>query len=347
MEKLDFAKWIGVELPLIQAPMAGVQNSKLAIAVGEAGGLGSIPCGMLDAEGVIEEIQRFEAASNKPYNLNFFCHSSFPFDAERHKVWRAELQPFFQRYSINEKCLGNKASRLPFSHEIANAIEQYAPPIVSFHFGLPESSLLKRVKGWGAKVLSSATTLEEAVWLQDNGADAVIVQGIEAGGHRGMFLTESLESQRPTMELLPQVADAIQLPVIAAGGVSNRVEVQQALALGADAVQVGTAFLLCDEASTSSLHRHALKSEAAKTTALTNVFSGRPARGIVNGAMAALDCMNNKAPVFPFASIEMGPLRAAAEKEGKDDFTPLWSGMNNSHCEESSAAAITRKLMGV
>ncbi|WP_281544613.1 nitronate monooxygenase [Grimontia sp. SpTr1] len=347
MEKFDFAKWIGVDFPLIQAPMAGVQNSKLALAVCKAGGLGSVPCGMLDADAVVEEIKRMKEGTDKPYNLNFFCHTSYPFEAERHQAWRIQLKPFFQRYGIDESALGNKASRLPFSHKMADAIEDYAPPIVSFHFGLPEPSLLARVKGWGAKVFSSATTLEEARWLEDNGADAVIVQGIEAGGHRGMFLTESLDSQRPTMELLPKVADAINLPVIAAGGLAIRDEVVQALALGADAVQIGTAYLLSDEASTSALHRRALTSEAAKNTALTNVFSGRPARGIINGAMAALDCISEKAPVFPFASIEMGPLRAAAEKEGRDDFTPLWSGVNNSHCEAISAAAITRKLMGI
>ncbi|AMG31700.1 nitronate monooxygenase [Grimontia hollisae] len=347
MEKLDFAEWLGIDIPLVQAPMAGVQNSRLAIAVNDAGGLGSIPCGMLSAEQIVDEIEQFREASSNPYNLNFFCHPSLPFDEICHRRWRAELKPFFTRYGIDENTLDNRASRLPFSHEIADVIAPYAPPIISFHFGLPEPSLLDRVKGWGTKVFSSATTVEEAVWLEQHGCDAVIVQGVEAGGHRGMFLTESLDSQRPTFDLLQDVVDAVGLPVIAAGGIATRGHVEHALSLGAAAVQVGTAYLLCHEANTSALHRQALKSSAAQHTALTNVFSGRPARGIVNGAMASLGYINACAPVFPYASIEMAPLRAAAEKEGRDDFTPLWSGTNNAHCEEVSAADITRMLMGI
>ncbi len=347
MKGKAFAEWLGVEIPMIQAPMAGVQDSQLALAVSRAGGLGSIPCGMLSKNDIVTEIERFKAASGKPFNLNFFCHQELPFDAERHAQWRQQLSGYFERFDIDESTFGNKASRLPFSNEIADAIAPYSPPVVSFHFGLPDKSLLAKVKGWGAKVLSSATTVEEAIWLERNGCDAVILQGLEAGGHRGMFLTADLSTQLPVFELLQAVSTRVSLPLIIAGGIATREDVGRAFELGASAVQIGTAFLLCDEAKTSALHRQALKSAKANHTEITNIFSGRPARGIVNGAMSGLGSVREDAPYFPYASIEMGPLRAAAEKRGSDEFTPLWSGMNNGHCKETSAADIIHALMGI
>ena len=215
---------------------------------------------------------------------------------------------------------------------------------VSFHFGLPSADLLARVRGWGAKVISSATTVEEARWLEAHGADIVVAQGLEAGGHRGMFLSRELTSQVGTLALVPQVARAIRLPVIAAGGIADARGVVAAMALGAVGAQVGTAYLLCHEATTSAVHRSALKSGAAAHTALTNLFSGRPARAIVNRFMREQGPLSNMAPEFPLATAALAPIRAKAEADGSGDFSPLWAGQNVSGCKELSAAVLTREL---
>jgi nitronate monooxygenase len=219
--------------------------------------------------------------------------------------------------------------------------------VVSFHFGLPSAELLARVQSWGAKVLSSATTVEEARWLEAQGVDAIIAQGAEAGGHRGMFLSDDLTTQAGTLALVPQVVGAVKTPVIAAGGIADARGVAAALALGAAGVQVGTAYLLCPEATTSAVHRAALKSDAAHHTALTNVFSGRPARGIVNRVMREVGPISAAAPEFPLAAAALAPLRAKAESLKSGDFSPLWSGQNASGCKEVPAAQLTRELAGV
>jgi nitronate monooxygenase len=218
--------------------------------------------------------------------------------------------------------------------------------VVSFHFGLPSESLVKRVKDWGAKVISSATTVDEARWLEAHGVDAVIAQGLEAGGHRGIFLGDDLTTQVGTFSLLPQVVRAVRVPVIATGGIASADGVRAAMALGAAGVQVGTAFLLCPEATTSAVHRSALKSERARHTALTNVFTGRPARIIVNRATRELGAINPAAPAFPLATAAMAPLRAKAEAQNSSDFSPIWSGQNATGCREIPAADLLRELMG-
>lgn len=229
---------------------------------------------------------------------------------------------------------------------MAEAIAEFRPPVVSFHFGLPSEELLARVKGWGAKILSSATTVEEALWLEARGVDAVIAQGFEAGGHRGNFLTEDLSSQVGTFALIPRIAQAVRVPVIAAGGISDARGVAAAMALGAAGVQVGTAYLLCVEATTSAVHRAALKSAAARLTALTNLFSGRPARGIMNRLMRELGPISAAAPAFPLAASAVAPLRAKAESLGSGDFSPLWAGQNTTGCKEIAAGLLTRELAG-
>ncbi|WP_232788492.1 NAD(P)H-dependent flavin oxidoreductase, partial [Macromonas nakdongensis] len=197
-------------------------------------------------------------------------------------------------------------------------------------------------------VLASATTVDEARWLEAHGADAVIAQGLEAGGHRGHFLSDDLSLQLGTCALLPQVVRAVRVPVIAAGGIADAAGVAAAQALGAAAVQVGTAYLLCPEAQTSPLHRQALQSDAAHHTALTNVFTGRPARGIVNRAMRALGQGSvgwcPVAPAFPLAASAMAPLRSAAEQAGRSDFTPLWAGQAAPLCRPMPAGELTRAL---
>jgi nitronate monooxygenase len=335
---------LGTELPIIQAPMAGMQVSALAIAVSKAGGLGSLPCAMLTPEAVRSELAAIRAATDRPYNVNFFCHAPPAPDAAREARWRAALAPFYKEFGIDPAAIPAGPGRAPFSVETAEILAEFKPRVVSFHFGLPSSDLLDRVRRIGSKILSSATTVEEAKWLEAHGADAVIAQGAEAGGHRGMFLTDDLSTQVGTFALLPQVVRAVKVPVIAAGGIADAQGVAAAMALGAAAVQVGTAYLLCPEATTSAVHRAALKSEAARHTVLTNVFSGRPARGIVNRVIRELGAMSEAAPAFPLAVAGVAPLRAKAEASGSGDFSPLWSGQNASGCREIPAGELTRLL---
>lgn len=336
---------LGIELPIIQAPMAGVQGSALAVAVSNAGGLGSLPCAMLAPDALRKELQLIQEQTTRPYNVNFFCHTPPVPSAEREVLWRAALQPYYAEFGIDPATIATGPGRLPFSREAADLLAEFKPAVVSFHFGLPAPELLAQVRGWGAKILSSATTVDEALWLQARGVDAIIAQGLEAGGHRGHFLSDDLHAQLGTFALLPQMVRAVKVPVIAAGGIADAQGVAAALALGAAGVQVGTAYLLCPEATTSAVHRAALKSDAARVTALTNLFSGRPARGIVNRVMRELGPISRAAPEFPLATSAIAPLRAKAEAQGSGDFSPLWSGQNASGCKEISAAALTRALV--
>ncbi len=340
-----FTGMLGIDLPIIQAPMAGVQDSALAIAVCKAGGLGSLPCGMLSIEKIISEIKIIKKATEKPFNLNFFCHEMPEYDEKQHAKWQTVLKPYFAELGMQCASQPSGASRIPFNHDIADAIEPFRPEIISFHFGLPEKSLLARVKGWGTKVLSTATTIQEALWLESNGVDGIIAQGVEAGGHRGMFLTSDITTQVGTLSLVPQIVDKVSVPVIATGGIADSHGVQAALTLGASAVQIGTAYLLCSEAKTSALHRAALKSTASEHTAITNLFSGKPARGIVNRVMKELGYLHPATPSFPYASIEITQLRTVAEVRNSDDFSPLWSGQNISGCKEISAFDLTKSLV--
>lgn len=335
---------IGIELPIIQAPMAGVQGSAMAIAVSNAGGLGSLPCAMLGPEAVRSEIEAIQAHTTRPFNVNFFCHTPPANDPLRQLAWLHALKPYFVEWGVDQGSIASGPGRLPFDGAAAELLTALKPPVVSFHFGLPSPDLLARVKAWGAKVMSSATTVEEARWLEDHGADVIIAQGLEAGGHRGMFLTDALTTQLGTLALLPQVVAAVKVPVVAAGGIADANGVAAAMALGAAGLQVGTAYLLCTEATTSALHRQALQSDAAHHTALTNLFTGRPARGIVNWFMREQGPMSGLAPAFPLATARVAPLRAKAEALGSGDFSPLWAGQNVSGCREVSAAAITRAL---
>ena len=335
---------LGTALPIVQAPMAGVQGAALAVAVCNAGGLGSLPCAMLSVEAMKKELEVIAAGTRKPFNVNFFCHAPPAASAEREANWRAALAPYYREFGIDPATIPAGPGRAPFTKEAADALEPFRPAVVSFHFGLPSPELVARVKKWGSKVLASATTVDEARWLEARGADAVIAQGIEAGGHRGHFLSHDLTAQPGTFALVPQIVRAVKVPVIAAGGIADERGVAAAMALGAAGVQVGTAYLLCPEATTSRVHRAALKSEAARHTALTNVFTGRPARGIVNRVMRELGPLSEAAPEFPLATSGIAPLRAKAEAQGSGDFSPLWSGQNASGCREIGAAELTRAL---
>lgn len=334
----------GLEHPLIQAPMAGVQGSALAIAVSNAGGLGSLPCAMLDVEAIRTELGAIRAQTTRPFNVNFFCHTPPEPSVERERVWRAALSPYFAEHGIDENAIALGPGRSPFTAEAVDVLEEFRPPVVSFHFGLPSDELLARVRSWGAKILSSATTVDEARWLETRGVDAIIAQGLEAGGHRGLFLSDDLTTQIGTLGLVPQIVQAVKIPVIAAGGIADANGIAAAMALGASGVQMGTAYLLCPEATTSAVHRAALKSGAARHTALTNVFTGRPARGIVNRLMRELGPINACVPAFPLATSAIAPLRAKAERDGSGEFSPLWAGQNATGCREVSAAVLTRDL---
>jgi nitronate monooxygenase len=344
---MDLRTLLGITLPIIQAPMAGVQGSRLALAVSNAGGLGSLPCAMLDAAGLARELTALRDGTTKPCNVNFFCHAPPQPDAEREARWRAALSPYFSEFGIDAASIASGPGRVPFGAEAAALLEQFRPAVVSFHFGLPPESLLARVRAIGARVLASATTVAEARWLERSGVDAIIAQGLEAGGHRGMFQTDDLTTQSGTLALLPQVVRAVNVPVIAAGGIAGAQGVRAALALGAAGVQAGTAYLLCPEATTSAVHREALASERAQHTAVTNVFTGRPARGIVNRIVREIGPISADAPAFPLATAAIAPLRAAAERRGSGDFSPLWSGQNASGCRAVPAADVTRALAAV
>jgi len=342
-----FRQLLGIELPIIQAPMAGVQGSALAIAVSNAGGLGSLPCAMLSPQQIRQELAAIRAGTGQPFNVNFFCHTPPEPDAARDSAWRAVLSRYYDEYGIDAGTITRGPGRAPFDSAAADLLDEFKPPVVSFHFGLPSPSLMARVKASGSIILASATTVEEALWLEAHGVHAVIAQGFEAGGHRGMFLSQDLTTQAGTFALIPQIVKAVRLPVIAAGGIADPQGVRAALSLGATAVQIGTSYLLCPEATTHAVHRAALKSEASRHTALTNLFSGRPARGIVNRLMREIGPVNDIVPAFPLAAQAIAPLRAQAENRGDGGFSALWCGQNASGCAELPAAELTRALAGV
>lgn len=344
---MSITRLFNIELPLIQAPMAGVQDYQLAVAVSNAGGLGSLPCAMLNLDALDKQLTALRAGTDKPINVNFFCHTQSEVDPAVEQRWRQRLTPYFNELGIDSSNIAEGPKRNPYSTDIAAVVEQYRPEVVSFHFGLPEKKLLQQVKSWGSKVISSATTVDEAKWLAVNGVDAIIAQGSEAGGHRGHFLSADLDRQLGTFALLPQVVNAVDVPVIAAGGIADAKGVLAATKLGADGCQIGTAYLLCPEAKTSNVHREALKSQHTRYTALTNLFSGRPARSIVNRIMRELGAINSNVPAFPHASAAIGALRNAAEQKGDGGFSPLWCGQNATGCQEVPAEKLTRQLVSL
>lgn len=335
-----------LKAPLFQSPMAGVQDHRLALAVCKAGGLGALPAAMLSLEQLDSELSLLGQHTSAPFNVNFFCHTPPKEDQAALDRWHEALKPYYLEYGLDPEQMPKGAGRQPFSPAAAEVLEAHRPAVVSFHFGLPEPGLVRRVKSWGSRIIASATSVKEALWLQAHGADAVIAQGLEAGGHRGHFLSHDLSEQMGTFALIPALRHAIDIPVLAAGGIADAQGVRSALALGADGVQVGTAFLCATEATTSALHRQALRSQASTHTALTHLLTGRPARGIVNRLMRELGPLSPIAPAFPLATAALLPLRAAAEAKGKTDFTPLWCGQNASACQEKPAAEVFDRLIG-
>ncbi|MDF3810384.1 nitronate monooxygenase family protein [Rhodopseudomonas sp. BAL398] len=337
---------IDIEFPIVLAPMAGVMDSDLAIAAAQGGALGSLPCAMLTADKAREQVGIFRQRVTAPINLNFFCHQPVDADPAREDGWRARLSTYYQELGLDPAASANAANRAPFDEAMCALVEELKPAVVSFHFGLPAPALLQRVKAAGAVVMGSATIVREAIWLEEHGADVIIAQGAEAGGHRGMFLTDAIAQQPGLFALLPQVVDAVRAPVIAAGGIADGRGIAAAFALGAAGVQIGTAYLRCPESKVSALARAVLAQAFDDSTVMTNVMSGRPARGVPNRVMRDLGPISADAPVFPHAATALGPLKAAAEKLGKTDFTNLWAGQAVRLGRDMPAAELTRALAG-
>jgi nitronate monooxygenase len=334
------------EFPIVLAPMAGVMDADLVIAAAQGGALGSLPCAMLSVEKAREQINVIRQRVSAPVNMNFFCHTPVDADATREAGWKQRLEAYYKEHGLDPAAPVNVANRAPFDGAMCELVEELKPEIVSFHFGLPEQALLQRIKAAGCIVIASATIVREAIWLEENGADAIIAQGAEAGGHRGMFLTENIAEQPGTFALVPQVVDAVKVPVIAAGGIADGRGIAAAFALGASGVQIGSAYLRCPESKVSAAARVALAQARDDATVITNVMTGRPARGVANRVMREVGPISPDAPAFPHAATALGPLKAAAEMLGKVDFTNLWAGQALRLGREMPAAELTRALAG-
>jgi len=332
------------EFPIVLAPMAGVMDHELVIAAAQGGALGSLPCAMIPVEKAREQISIVRQRVAAPINLNFFSHTPVAADPAREAGWKARLAAYYKEFGLDPAAPVNAANRAPFDEAMCALVEEMKPEVVSFHFGLPDPTLVRRVKATGAILMSSATTVKEAIWLEENGADVIIAQGAEAGGHRGMFLTENIAEQPGTFALVPQVVDAVKVPVIAAGGIADGRGIAAALALGASGVQIGTAYLRCPESKVTAPARVALAQ--AHSTVITNVMTGRPARGVANRVMREVGPISPDAPTFPHAATALGPLKAAAEKLGKVDFTNLWAGQAVRMGRDMPATELTRALAG-
>jgi nitronate monooxygenase len=335
----------GIEVPIIQAPMLGIVTAEMIIRVAEAGGLGSLPASHLGAEEARSVFSEIRRRTSKPININFLCHQS----PERHPAcedaWVRRLTPYYAELGLASDPSPPRILVPAFGNAHCALLEEIAPKVVSFHFGLPPRPLLERVRKTGAKIVSSATTVEEAQWLEEAGCDAIIAQGLEAGGHRGTFLHHNVDAQVGTMALVPQIVDAVKVPVIAAGGIGDPRGVAAAFALGgAAAVQIGTAFLFCEEANVSPLYRQAIRTARPEQTLVTNVFTGRPARVCETWIVRELGPMAKNVPAFPLAAAALAPLRAASEPQGCTDFMPLWCGQAAGLSPDVSAAELTRWL---
>jgi nitronate monooxygenase len=332
------------EYPIVLAPMAGAMDAELVIAVAQGGGLGSLPSALLSPEKAREQVNLIRQRVKAPLSMNFFCHKPAELDPASEARWKGRLAGYYREHGLDPAAPINAANRAPFDGAFCEVVEELKPEVVSFHFGLPEATLLKRVKAAGCLVISSATTVKEAVWLEQHGVDAVIAQGAEAGGHRGMFLTEAISEQPGTFALVPQVVDAVKVPVIACGGIADGRGIAAAFALGAAGVQIGSAYLRCPESKVSAGGRKALAEARDDSSVITNVMTGRPARGIQNRVMREVGPVSPDAPAFPHAATALGPLKAAAEKQGKVDFSNLGAGQAVALGREVPAAELTRDL---
>src|SRR6266852_3136510 len=316
------------EFPIVLAPMAGIMDADLVIAAAQGGALGSLPCAMMSAEKAREQINIIRQRVSAPVNMNFFCHKAVDADSQREAGWKKRLGAYYEELGLDPVAPVNAANRAPFDAAMCELVEELKPEVVSFHFGLPDQALLRRVKAAGCIVISSATIVREAIWLEENGADEIIAE------------------QPGTFALVPQVVDAVKVPVIAAGGIADGRGIAAAFALGAAGVQIGTAYLRCPESKVIAPARSALAQALDDSTVITNVMTGRPARGVINRVMREVGPISSDAPAFPHAATGLAPLKAAAEKLGKVDFTNLWAGQAVRLGREMPAAELTRALAG-
>ncbi|GAB5368776.1 hypothetical protein AAMO2058_001349000 [Amorphochlora amoebiformis] len=341
-------KRLKISKAIIQAPMLGVNDSALAIGVSRAGGLGSLPCASLTADELRREVAIMRDAKVQSVHLNFFSHKPSRPNIRPQEIWKDVLQQFYDKEGLKAPEPKLENGRKPFDSNMCDVVEELRPEVVSFHFGLPEESLLTRVKRSGAYVLSSATTVAEARYLRDHGADGIIAQGFEAGGHRGMFLTSDTSTQVGTMALVPMVVREVSpIPVIAAGGISDGRGILAALSLGAAAAQIGSSYLLCPEAKITQVHRNHVKKAIDHDTCLTNIFSGRPARGIACDLIRKIGPISNSAPPFPTAGFALKPLQKHTEAVNRGDYSQMWCGQAvglRSEDEGVSAEEMTLKL---
>ena len=332
-----FLDLVGSEHPIVQAPMANAGGVDLCVAATEGGALGSLPCGMLKADQIREQAGAVRERVPGPLNLNFFCHR-MPEQSDD-CAWRELLRPYYAEFGIAEP--PPAPLRLPFDQAACEVVEEVKPEVVSFHFGLPEQTLLDRVKGSGAVVIASATTVEEAVWLQDRGVDAVIAQGFEAGGHTGRFLGSDPAEVIGLFALVPQVAAAVSIPVIAAGGIADGRGIAAAFTLGASAVQLGTVYLHCPE---SLLPDGARAMLARRPTIITNVYSGGLARAVRGRLIDEIGPIRSEAPPYPLAGAASLPLFRAAWERDDFAFMPMLAGQSARLGRPIPAAELTRRL---
>ena len=341
----SIAKLFGIELPIIQAPMAGAQNQHMAIAVSNAGGLGSMPCSMISCDEISKRLASFRACCDKPINLNFFCHKEKPRNENREAHWRKSLESFYQEVGTKGHPGGTISVR-SFDEKRCELVEELRPEVVSFHFGLPSANLVKRIKATGTRIMSSATTVNEARYLADNGCDAIIAQGYEAGGHQGRFLDDrndrNYASQIGTFSLVQQINASIDLPIIAAGGIANGRSIAAAFMLGASAAQIGTRYLKTPESTVSDHHRRLLNDPQPPSTVLTNVFTGRLARSFSNRIIREAGPISTDVPDYPYAIAGLAPLKDAAQDSG--EFVSLWAGQSSTIGKEMDSGALTREL---
>lgn len=316
---------MGIDVPIIQAPMAGSTTPELAAAVANAGGLGSLGCAFMTPERTGEEIARTMMATNRSINVNFFVHERAKDDEAKNARMAGLIQPYLEEFGI-EEAPPYTETNFPFDEDMLDVMLELRPRVVSFHFGLPGQQMVQALKEAGIVILSSATTVKEARILEEGGCDAIIAQGWEAGGHRGTFASTWDAARVGTFALVPQIVDAVSVPVIAAGGIADGRGIAAAFALGASGVQPGTAFLTTEEAATTAVHRKALLEADEEDTRLTRAFSGRPARGISNRYIEEMAPHDEKLPDFPILNTVTGPLRKASTQAGSGDFVALWSG---------------------
>lgn len=341
--KTAFSELLGITYPIVQAPMATTATPALAAAVGNAGGLGSLGFGTSSPDQCRADLEALRAATNRPFNVNFFVHAPPVEDPERRSRMQARLAGYYAELGIEPSASGTPPP--PFDEAMLEVVLATRPPVVSFHYGLPAAAQLRAVKDAGAIVMSSATTVAEARWLEAEGADVVIAQGYEAGGHRGTFRSSFGSAQIGTMALVPQVVDAVRCPVIAAGGIMDGRGIAAALVLGAAGVQLGTAFLNCPEARTHPLHRHALKTSSDESPRVTTFFTGRPARALANRLVLELADAEADVLDFPLQRGMTGPLSEAAAQRGSADFYPMWAGQGAPLVRELPAQALVDALV--